>query len=129
MRIDHNYFNGHSVTSGNESVLLVLTDAFRDAFLAYEGNLFVGCLKDPSNLIDEKEMISVKTGSARVRNNTVLDCDAGFVSLRETNRSIVEGNWLENGSFIKNWLSTTLRRVDGCDGSGRVNKARTWRSR
>ena len=101
MRIDHNYFNGHTVTSSNESVLLVLTDAFRDAFLVYEGNLFVGCLKDPSNLIDEKEMISVKTGSARVRNNTVLDCDAGFISLRETNRSIVEGNWLENGSFIK----------------------------
>ena len=46
-------------------------------------------------------MISVKTGSARVRNNTVLDCDAGFISLRETNRSIVEGNWFENGSFIK----------------------------
>ena len=101
MRIDHNYFNGHSVTSSNESVLLVLTDAFRDAFLVYEGNLFVGCLKDPSNLIDEKEMISVKTGSARVRNNTVLDCDAGFISLRETNRSIVEGNWFENGSFIR----------------------------
>ena len=31
--------------------------------------------------------------------------------------------------YLNYWLSTTLRRVDGCDGSGRVNKARTWRSR
>lgn len=101
MRIDHNYFNGHTVIPSNESILTILTDAFRDAFLSYDHNLFLNCMRDPNNVNNQNEIITVKTAAARIRNNTFINCNAGFVSLRETNRCLVEGNWFENGSFIK----------------------------
>jgi hypothetical protein len=54
-----------------------------------------------NNTTGQNELISIKTAAPRVRNNTVVNCNGGFVSLRETNRAIVEDKWLENGSYIK----------------------------
>ena len=98
MRIDHNYFNGHQPSGGNETVIQILTDAFRDAFVSYDHNLFSNCMRN--NTTGQNELISIKTAAPRVRNNTVVNCNGGFVSMRETNRGIVEGNWFENGSYI-----------------------------
>ena len=98
MWIDNNYFNGHSPRGGNEAVLQILTDAFNDGFLHYHRNLFRGCLTN--NSTGQGEIISVKTGAARLTENTVVET-TGYFSLRETNRCLVFGNWMESGSYIK----------------------------
>ena len=98
MRIEQNYFNGHSRGGDNEAVIMVLTDAYGDANLFIERNLFSNCL---NNFLNEKELISVKTSGTIVTGNTLLNCNAGFISFRVSSRSIAERNWLENGSFIK----------------------------
>ena len=46
MRIDHNYFNGHQPLGDSESVIQILTDAYRDAFVTYDHNLFSNCMRN-----------------------------------------------------------------------------------
>ena len=98
MRIERNYFNGHSRGGDNEAVIMVLTDAYADADMIIERNLFSSCL---NNFLDEKEAISVKTSGVTLVGNTFINCNGGFISFRVSSRSVAERNWLENGSFIK----------------------------
>lgn len=86
-RIDHNYFGtrqklgkngGETIRIGDSKTSLV------DAKCVVEDNLFEECS-------GEIEIISVKSCSNTVRNNTFLRCE-GAVTMRHGNRCLVEGN-------------------------------------
>ena len=48
----------------------------------------------------ERELLCIKTMGVTIEANTLIDCDRGFISLRETQNCVVERNWLESGSMI-----------------------------
>lgn len=96
IRIDHNYFTNHTVNGNSESVARMLTDAFSDSYLIYDHNLFDHVLNHRG---DEGEIVSAKTGRVYMIANTVVNSEFGYLSLRETNRSVVEGNYLEGAGI------------------------------
>lgn len=99
-RVDHNYFQSHTVGPVNESVVLMLGDAYTDAKLLYDHNLFDDVLNGERN---QSELISIKTSGTTLRNNTVINSPNTELTLRQSNRSILEGNWLEGGAGIRTY--------------------------
>lgn len=95
--IDHNYFFDHTVRGDNESVMLMLTDAYHDSYLTYEYNLFDKVLQGTRH---QNELITTKTAKSVIRGNTVINSPNVAFSLRETNRTLVEGNYLLDGAGI-----------------------------
>jgi|GEM_PF-5569711 len=110
MRLDHNHFVHHTVAGDNESVLLMLTDAYGDSALSYDHNLFDDVLNGDRH---ESELVSIKTGASSFIANTVINSPNVKVSLRQTNRSRVEDNVLSGGASI---------RVSGDDNVVRGNR-------
>ena len=87
-RIDNNHFldrpEGNS--NGFESIRLGESDqSLSDSFSIVENNLF-------ERTDGEIEIISVKSGSNIIRNNTFLE-SAGTLTLRHGNNNVVEGNY------------------------------------
>ena len=86
--IDHNYFRkvGPRVQNGMETIRLgVGALAGTSGFTTVEYNLFEECDGDP-------EIISVKCDAKIIRYNTFRKCQ-GSVCLRQSSRSIIEGNF------------------------------------
>jgi len=92
-RIDHNYFRntGPRITNGMETIRLGVSSlSSTSGFTTVEYNLFENCDGDP-------EFVSVKTDDNIIRYNTFRGC-MGSLCLRQTSRSIAEGNFfLGNG--------------------------------
>ena len=100
MYVGYNHVDGHMVSGDNESVMLVLTDAYDNSRMVYEYNLFNDCLKGYES-IGQRELLSCKTAGTVIRGNTIIASRGGYISLRETRYSTVVGNWLRDGSYIK----------------------------
>lgn len=96
-RIDHNYIFDHTV-GGSEEVMRMLTDAYRDSYLTYEYNLFDKVLQGERH---QAELISVKTARTILRGNTVINSPNTALTFRETNRTLAEGNYLQDGATIR----------------------------
>ena len=87
-RIDNNHFLDRPEGSSNgfESIRLGESDqSLSDSFTIVENNLFEAA-------DGEIEIISVKSGSNIIRNNTFLE-SAGTLTLRHGNNNLVEGNY------------------------------------
>jgi len=100
MRIAYNYVKTHTVLGDNESVMLILTDAYDAADLVYECNRFEDCMINHES-IGQKELISGKTGGIKFISNTIVRCRGGFICLRETRGCLVDSNWLRDNSYVK----------------------------
>lgn len=98
VRLDHNHFAHHTVGPGNESVVLVLTDGYGDSELVYDTNLFEDVLRKRDG---EAELVTIKTGYATFRNNTVIDdtTPSVNVSLRQTQHTLVADNFLDGANI------------------------------
>ena len=59
-----------------------------------EQNLFVRC-------IGENEMMSIKSGSNTIRDNTLLDSPGAQLTLRHGNENVVSGNYLRGTDGIR----------------------------
>jgi len=87
-RIDNNHFLDRPPGNSNgfESIRLGESDqSLSDSFSIVENNLF-------ERTDGEIEIISVKSGSNIIRNNTFLE-SAGTLTLRHGNNNVVEGNY------------------------------------
>ena len=87
--VDHNYFRniGPRAVNEMESIRVgVSTMCKSSGFTTIEYNLFDNCDGDP-------EIVSIKSCDDTVRYNTFRSC-MGSVSLRSTNRSTVQGNFI-----------------------------------
>jgi GH24 family phage-related lysozyme (muramidase) len=96
-RVDTNLFKDHRVDD-SEEVARMLGDAYHDSKLIYENNLFDNVLQGRSN---QAEMISMKTGGVIARGNTVINSGRVIMSLRVSNRSLIENNYFGDGSGIR----------------------------
>ena len=99
MEVVYNHVQGHQVGWGNESVMVVLTDAYDDIDLLYGWNLFEDCMAGHET-IGQRELISVKTAGTRLVGNSLIGCRGGFISLRETRRSEVRANTFRDASYV-----------------------------
>jgi hypothetical protein len=99
-RFDHNYIQGHTVGGNNESVALMLGDAYSDAQLLYDHNLFDDVLNNYES-IGQSEIVSIKTSGTTFRGNTIINSPGAYVTLRQSNNSIVENNYLDGGRGIR----------------------------
>jgi hypothetical protein len=90
-RIDHNYFHDMGSGSGESIVAGGIGTAgdYQDTYTVIEDNLFENCDGDP-------EVISVKSSSNVIRNNTIRT-SGGMISLRAGNHSVVTGNLMLAG--------------------------------
>lgn len=96
-RIDHNLFYDHRV-GGSEEVVRMLTDAYRDSYITYDYNLFDKVLQGPRN---QAETISVKTARTTLIGNTITNSGNAGISLRVSNRSLVQNNYFDGGAQLK----------------------------
>lgn len=106
-RIDHNIFrnNGPRATNEKETIRVGMSDlSMRDAYCTVENNLFEDCDGDP-------EIISVKSGSNIIRNNTFRRC-LGTLSLRHGNNTLIEGNYFFGEGKTAMFEGSTI----GCGG-------------
>lgn len=106
-RIDHNIFrtNTPRVANEKETIRMGVSDLSNlDAFTVVESNLFEDCDGDP-------EIVSVKSNSNIVRNNTFRRC-LGTLSLRQGNNSLVEGNFF----FGEGKTAIYESQIIGCGG-------------
>lgn len=88
-RIDHNIFRDNTprVANEKETIRIGVSDLCNlDAYTVVENNLFEDCDGDP-------EIVSVKSYSDTIRNNTFHHC-LGTISLRQGKGSVVEGNFM-----------------------------------
>jgi poly(beta-D-mannuronate) lyase len=99
VRIHDNYF--HDFTSpgpgsnGAETIRFGLSGlSMSKGFGVIEHNLFVRC-------IGENEMLSIKSGSNAIRNNTLLDSPGAQLTLRHGNENEVSGNYLRGTDGIR----------------------------
>jgi len=98
-RIDHNIFRDNTprVDNEKETVRIGVSDLSNlDAYTVVENNLFENCDGDP-------EIVSVKSYSDTIRNNTFKGC-LGTICLRQGKGSVVEGNFMfgENKTVLFN---------------------------
>jgi poly(beta-D-mannuronate) lyase len=99
VRIHRNYFHGFTSpgpgTNGAETIRFGLSGLSMSKGLGViELNLFVRC-------IGENEMLSIKSGSNIIRDNTLLDSPGAQLTLRHGNENIVRGNYLRGTDGIR----------------------------
>ena len=99
VQIHHNYF--HDFTSpgagsnGAETIRFGLSGLSMSKGLGViEQNLFVRCT-------GENELISIKSGSNTIRDNTILDSPGAQLTLRHGNENVVSGNYLRGTDGIR----------------------------
>jgi poly(beta-D-mannuronate) lyase len=99
VRIRRNYFHDFTSpgagTNGAETIRFGLSGLSMSKGLGtIERNLFVRC-------VGENEMISIKSGSNAIRDNTLLDAPGAQLTLRHGNGNIVRGNYLRGTDGIR----------------------------
>jgi poly(beta-D-mannuronate) lyase len=99
VRIHGNYFHDFTSpgpgTNGAETIRFGLSGLSMSKGLGViERNLFVRC-------VGENEMISIKSGSNEIRDNTLLDSPGAQLTLRHGNENIVRGNYLRGTDGIR----------------------------
>lgn len=99
VRIHDNYFHDFSSpgpgTNGAETIRFGLSGLSMSKGLGViEHNLFVRC-------IGENEMLSIKSGSNVIRDNTLLGSPGAQLTLRHGNENIVRGNYLRGTDGIR----------------------------
>jgi poly(beta-D-mannuronate) lyase len=99
VRIHHNYFHDFTspgpATNGAETIRFGLSGlSMSKGFGVIEQNLFVRC-------VGENEMLSIKSGSNTIRDNTLLDSPGAQLTLRHGNENIVSGNYLRGTDGIR----------------------------
>ena len=97
VRVIGNRFVRHRVLGSAEHVICFLLNSFVDHDLLIEGNRFENCM---GGAVNQREMACAKTRGTTFRDNTVLACNNGYLSLRSTQDCLVERNWLQDGSSI-----------------------------
>jgi poly(beta-D-mannuronate) lyase len=99
VRIHHNYFHDFTSpgpgTNGAETIRFGLSGLSMSKGLGViEHNLFVRC-------IGENEMLSIKSGSNIIQDNTLLDSPGAQLTLRHGNENIVRRNYLRGTDGIR----------------------------
>jgi poly(beta-D-mannuronate) lyase len=99
VHIHHNYFHDFTSpgpgTNGAETIRFGLSGLSMSKGLGViEHNLFVRCT-------GENEMLSIKSGSNIIRDNTLLDSPGAQLTLRHGNDNIVRGNYLRGTDGIR----------------------------
>jgi poly(beta-D-mannuronate) lyase len=97
--IHHNYFHDFTSpgpgTNGAETIRFGLSGLSMSKGLGViEQNLFVRC-------IGENELMSIKSGSNTIRDNTLLDSPGAQLTLRHGNENVVSGNYLRGTDGIR----------------------------
>ncbi len=106
-RIDHNIFRNNTprVANEKETIRIGVSDlSLLNSYTTVENNLFENCDGDP-------EIISVKSCSNKVRNNTFQSC-LGTLSLRHGHNSQVYGNFFFGNGKTAEYNGSTI----GCGG-------------
>lgn len=106
-RIDHNIFRNNTprVANEKETIRIGVSDlSLLNSYTTVENNLFENCDGDP-------EIISVKSCSNIVRNNTFKSC-LGTLSLRHGHNSKVYGNFFFGNGKTADYNGSTI----GCGG-------------
>lgn len=104
--ISNNHYNGHTVTSilESESVITLLESPLTgSADIVIRGNLFEDCMKDPNNVSNQDELITVKHSGVTLEGNTVITSNGAVFNLREATNCKVLRNWFENGSHVRTY--------------------------
>lgn len=99
VRIHHNYFHDFTSpgpgTNGAETIRFGLSGLSMSKGLGViEHNLFVRC-------VGENEMLSIKSGSNIIQDNTLLDSPGAQLTLRHGNDNIVRRNYLRGTDGIR----------------------------
>ena len=99
VRIHHNYFHDFTSpgagTNGAETIRFGLSGLSMSKGLGViEHNLFVRC-------VGENELMSIKSGSNEIRDNTLLDSPGAQLTLRHGNGNLVSGNYLSGTDGIR----------------------------
>ena len=99
VHIHDNYFHDFTSpgpgTNGAETIRFGLSGLSMSKGLGIiERNLFVRC-------VGENEMLSIKSGSNIIRDNTLLDSPGAQLTLRHGNENIVRGNYLKGTDGIR----------------------------
>lgn len=99
VHIHHNYFHDFTSpgpgTNGAETIRFGLSGLSMSKGLGMiEQNLFVRC-------IGENELISIKSGSNVIRDNTILDSPGAQLTLRHGNENVVSRNYLRGTEGIR----------------------------
>ena len=99
VHIHDNYFHDFTSpgpgTNGAETIRFGLSGLSMSKGLGViERNLFLRC-------VGENEMLSIKSGSNIIRNNTLLDSPGAQLTLRHGNENIVQGNYLRGTDGIR----------------------------
>ena len=99
VRIHDNYFHDFTSpgpgTNGAETIRFGLSGlSMSQGFGAIERNLFVRC-------VGENEMLSIKSGSNVIRDNTLIDSPGAQLTLRHGNENDVSGNYLRGTDGIR----------------------------
>jgi poly(beta-D-mannuronate) lyase len=99
VHIHHNYFHDFTSpgpgTNGAETIRFGLSGLSMSKGLGIiEQNLFVRCT-------GENEMLSIKSGSNIIRDNTLLDSPGAQLTLRHGNANLVRGNYLRGTDGIR----------------------------
>jgi poly(beta-D-mannuronate) lyase len=99
VRMRDNYFHDFTSpgpgTNGSETIRFGLSGlSMSKGFGVIARNLFVRC-------VGENEMISIKSGSNEIRENTLLDSPGAQLTLRHGNENIVRGNYLRGTDGIR----------------------------
>jgi poly(beta-D-mannuronate) lyase len=99
VRIHDNYFHDFTSpgpgTNGAETIRFGLSGLSMSKGLGViERNLFIRC-------IGENELMSIKSGSNTIRDNTLLDSPGAQLTLRHGNENIVSGNYLHGTDGIR----------------------------
>ncbi|HEX9367077.1 MAG TPA: polysaccharide lyase 6 family protein [Vicinamibacterales bacterium] len=99
VHLHHNYFHDFTSpgpgTNGAETIRFGLSGLSMSKGLGViEQNLFVRC-------IGENELMSIKSGSNTIRDNTLLDSPGAQLTLRHGNENVVSGNYLRGTDGIR----------------------------
>lgn len=128
VHIHDNYFHDFTSpgpgTNGAETIRFGLSGLSMSKGLGIiEHNLFVRC-------VGENEMLSIKSGSNIIRNNTLLDSPGAQLTLRHGNENIVRGNYLRGTDGIRvfgdrnrvteNYLESNTGAIQIGNGDGEV---------
>jgi len=128
VHIHDNYFHDFTSpgpgTNGAETIRFGLSGLSLSKGLGIiEGNLFVRCT-------GENEMLSIKSGSNAIRNNTLVDSPGAQLTLRHGNGNEVSGNYLRGTDGIRifgdrnsvhdNYLEANTGAIQIGNGDGEV---------
>jgi poly(beta-D-mannuronate) lyase len=99
VHIHHNYFHDFTSpgpgTNGAETIRFGLSGLSMSKGLGViEQNLFVRC-------VGENELMSIKSGSNTIRDNTILDSPGAQLTLRHGNENVVSRNYLRGTDGIR----------------------------